>query len=82
MLVEVGGDRGLAENGAALVEDGVVVGGGATVLGGDGAKVWQSDCVVSFSRRELENFQVLVLYIRELNTSVPHYLPASNDPQH
>jgi hypothetical protein len=82
VLVEVRSGRGLAENGATLVEDSVAVRGGATVLREDGAKVWQSDGVVSFSRRDLENFQVLVLYIRELNTGVLHYLPARNDPQH
>jgi hypothetical protein len=87
-LVEIGGGHGLVENGGALVEDGVAVEGGAAALGEDGdsarggwRKIWQPDDVVSFSRQDLENFQVLVLYIRELNTGGPHCLPTSSDSQ-
>jgi hypothetical protein len=56
--VDVGGGCSFAENGGVLVEDGMVVRGAAT-LRVDSAKFWLRDGVVSFSRQDLENYQVL-----------------------
>jgi hypothetical protein len=70
------------EVGGALLEDGRVVRGAAT-LGedGDGAR-WEilaADDVVSFRTETLKIFRARLLYIKGSNAGGPHYTTASGE---